>query len=306
MGFSRLNPSAMTPVIDGTGRDATETATWYRGKRTPTTSLPFASDLSPSRALSPSNSPSLRSHAISLSELSSSLSQSPSLSLSLSIFSYPPLNPSLSNPYQVVFERLTTTARRHAASFASRVIGALPVIGLLARIISDEVRVGDDLINFAEFRRPVGKNCSIIDFRTLYEFQDHRGRCLDVDQFLGNIYERSNRVGVRIKSEPLFYEPSTMNALSNEKQLHAVLKRAYEKGGGKLQASHLRGVLKLLHKHTTSNFANFASSHVKRAYPFTITVAYATPNMVLIFSEGRPANPLVDDRQSDNPIRPKA
>ncbi|KAL6006955.1 Proteasome subunit alpha type-3 [Asimina triloba] len=65
------------------------------------------------------------------------------------------------------------------ASFASRVIGALPVIGLFARIISDEGGVGDDLIDFAEFRRRVGKNCSITDSRAFYEFQDRRGRAGD-------------------------------------------------------------------------------------------------------------------------------
>ncbi|KAL5975708.1 Protein argonaute-2 [Asimina triloba] len=71
---------------------------------------------------------------------------------------------------------------------------------------------------------------AILDFTA----SSRRNR-LYVDQFVRNICESSNRVGVRIKSEPLFYEPSTMNALYNEKQLHAVLKQAYEKGGGKLQ-----------------------------------------------------------------------
>ncbi|RWW35655.1 hypothetical protein BHE74_00059390 [Ensete ventricosum] len=64
------------------------------------------------------------------------------------------------------------------AGFASKVIGSLPVVGLLARILSDEGGVGDDLIDFAEFRRRVGKKCSITDSRAFYEFQDRRGRLL--------------------------------------------------------------------------------------------------------------------------------
>lgn len=39
------------------------------------------------------------------------------------------------------------------SSFANTVIGSLPVIGLLARILSDEGGVGRDLVDFAEFRR---------------------------------------------------------------------------------------------------------------------------------------------------------
>lgn len=62
------------------------------------------------------------------------------------------------------------------SSFATRVIGALPVIGLVARILADEGGVGGDVIDFAEFRRRVGKNCSISDSRAFVEFQDRRGR----------------------------------------------------------------------------------------------------------------------------------
>ncbi|THU68438.1 hypothetical protein C4D60_Mb08t03890 [Musa balbisiana] len=65
------------------------------------------------------------------------------------------------------------------AGFASKVIGSLPVVGLVARILSDEGGVGDDLIDFAEFRRQVGKKCNITDSRAFYEFQDRRGRAGD-------------------------------------------------------------------------------------------------------------------------------
>lgn len=65
------------------------------------------------------------------------------------------------------------------ASFASKVIGSLPIIGLLARIFSDEGGIGGDTIDFAEFRRRVGKKCSITDSRALYEFQERRGRAGD-------------------------------------------------------------------------------------------------------------------------------
>ncbi|KAF3444668.1 hypothetical protein FNV43_RR14361 [Rhamnella rubrinervis] len=49
------------------------------------------------------------------------------------------------------------------SNFASRVIGALPVIGLVARILNDEGGLGSDIIDFAEFRRRVGKKCSAGD-----------------------------------------------------------------------------------------------------------------------------------------------
>ncbi|KAH0450627.1 hypothetical protein IEQ34_021319 [Dendrobium chrysotoxum] len=63
--------------------------------------------------------------------------------------------------------------------FASKLIGSLPIVGLLARIVNDEGGVGDDLIDFAEFRRRVGKKCSITDSRAFIEFKDRRGRAGD-------------------------------------------------------------------------------------------------------------------------------
>lgn len=65
------------------------------------------------------------------------------------------------------------------SSIANKVIGALPVIGLLARIMSDEGGVGDDLVDFAEFRRRVGKNCTADDSTAFYKFQDRRGKVIN-------------------------------------------------------------------------------------------------------------------------------
>ncbi|CBI34934.3 unnamed protein product, partial [Vitis vinifera] len=65
------------------------------------------------------------------------------------------------------------------SSLANRVIGSLPIIGLAARIFNDEGGLGGDIIDFAEFRRRVGKKCSINDSRAFYEFQDRRGRAGD-------------------------------------------------------------------------------------------------------------------------------
>ncbi|WJX70296.1 Proteasome subunit alpha type-3 [Trifolium repens] len=62
------------------------------------------------------------------------------------------------------------------SNIANKVIGALPVVGLLARIMSDEGGVGNDLIDFAEFRRRVGKNCTANDSTSFYQFQARRGK----------------------------------------------------------------------------------------------------------------------------------
>ncbi|MQM11874.1 hypothetical protein Taro_044786 [Colocasia esculenta] len=61
----------------------------------------------------------------------------------------------------------------------SRVVASLPLVGLVARILSDEGGVGDDIIDFAEFRRRVGKKCSVNDSRAFYDFQERRGKAGD-------------------------------------------------------------------------------------------------------------------------------
>ncbi|KAL2505165.1 hypothetical protein Adt_20786 [Abeliophyllum distichum] len=102
----------------------------------------------------------------------------------------------LTSPFLLYFRHLHGTPTRSQASksngifaymeeknsisnFANKVIGSLPVVGLVARILSDEGGVGSDFIDFAEFRRRVGKKCSINDSRAFYEFKDRRGRAGD-------------------------------------------------------------------------------------------------------------------------------
>lgn len=64
------------------------------------------------------------------------------------------------------------------SGFANKVIGSLPVVGLIARILSDEGGLGGDTIDFAEFRRRVGNKCSVNDSRAFMEFKDRRGRVI--------------------------------------------------------------------------------------------------------------------------------
>ncbi|XP_068643497.1 photosystem I assembly factor PSA3, chloroplastic-like [Aristolochia californica] len=87
--------------------------------------------------------------------------------------------PKLSSRNGVFFIRAYMDNSNSMASIAGRVIGSLPVVGLLVRIFSDEGGVGSDIIDFAEFRRRVGKKCSITDSRAFYEFQDRHGRAGD-------------------------------------------------------------------------------------------------------------------------------
>jgi hypothetical protein len=62
------------------------------------------------------------------------------------------------------------------AAIAGRVIGALPVVGLVARILSDEGGVGGDIIDFAEFRRRVSKKCTVMDSQAFYDFNERRAK----------------------------------------------------------------------------------------------------------------------------------
>jgi len=62
------------------------------------------------------------------------------------------------------------------AAIAGRLIGALPVVGLVARILSDEGGVGGDIIDFAEFRRRVSKKCTVMDSKAFYDFNQLRGK----------------------------------------------------------------------------------------------------------------------------------
>lgn len=64
------------------------------------------------------------------------------------------------------------------SNFVNKVIGSLPVIGLIARMVNDEGGVAGDIIDFAEFRRRVGNKCSVNDSRAFFEFQERRGRVI--------------------------------------------------------------------------------------------------------------------------------
>lgn len=83
---------------------------------------------------------------------------------------------SSSNPNRVLTIRAYMEESSSFSGFANKVIGALPVIGLVARIFSDVGGVGGDIIDFAEFRRRVGNNSSVNDSRAFYEFQERRGK----------------------------------------------------------------------------------------------------------------------------------
>lgn len=82
------------------------------------------------------------------------------------------------------------------SGFANKVIGSLPVIGLFARIFSDEGGVGGDIIDFAEFRRRVGNNCSVNDSRAFFDFQDRRGkvRYLNLCKLILHKFDNSDEV----------------------------------------------------------------------------------------------------------------
>ena len=62
------------------------------------------------------------------------------------------------------------------AAILGRIVGALPVVGLVARILSDDGGVGGDTVDFAEFRRRVSKKCTVMDSQAFYDFNDRRGK----------------------------------------------------------------------------------------------------------------------------------
>jgi hypothetical protein len=62
------------------------------------------------------------------------------------------------------------------AAILGRIVGALPVVGLVARILSDDGGVGGDTVDFAEFRRRVSKKCTVMDSQAFYDFNERRGK----------------------------------------------------------------------------------------------------------------------------------
>lgn len=101
---------------------------------------------------------------------------SPSLLYLSHLFGIPTRPKAAANCNGVLLVKAYMEESNTLAGFANKVIGSLPVIGLVARIISDEGGVGGDIIDFAEFRRRVGNKCSVNDTRAFYEFQERRGR----------------------------------------------------------------------------------------------------------------------------------
>lgn len=71
------------------------------------------------------------------------------------------------------------------SGFVNKVVGALPLVGLVARIFSDVGGVGGDIVDFAEFRRRVGNNSSVNDSRAFVDFQDRRGKVFFSFLFIG-------------------------------------------------------------------------------------------------------------------------
>ncbi|GAV74621.1 hypothetical protein CFOL_v3_18101 [Cephalotus follicularis] len=90
-----------------------------------------------------------------------------------------PKRPKVPNSNGVLSVQAYMEKPNSISGFASKVIGSLPVIGLVARLLSDEGGVGGDIIDFAEFRRRVGKKCGVNDSRAFYEFQERHGRAGD-------------------------------------------------------------------------------------------------------------------------------
>ncbi|KAK1298012.1 hypothetical protein QJS10_CPB14g00156 [Acorus calamus] len=125
------------------------------------------------------------------------------------------------------------------SSFVGRVIGSLPVVGLLARVLSDEGGVGGDIIDFAEFRRRVGKKCGVTDSRAFYEFRDRRGRAGDPLYVLmccwlaavgaGLLKSEEILEGVarlRISDDIEFEEENFLSLMNDTKERRAKLKSA--------------------------------------------------------------------------------
>ncbi|CAH9092351.1 unnamed protein product [Cuscuta epithymum] len=118
------------------------------------------------------------------------------------------------------------------SGLVKKVVGSLPVIGLIVRIASGEGGVGGDLIDFAEFRRRVGKKCSVSDSIAFYDFQDRRGRAGDPLYFLLCCWLAAVGAGL-LKSEEILVGAARLR-LSNdiefeEQTFMAMMSEAKEK-----------------------------------------------------------------------------
>ncbi|KAL0299429.1 UNVERIFIED_CONTAM: Photosystem I assembly factor PSA3, chloroplastic [Sesamum radiatum] len=108
------------------------------------------------------------------------------------------------------------------SGFANKVIGSLPVVGLIARIFSDEGGVGGDIIDFAEFRRRVGKKCSVNDSRAFFEFQERRGKVFFILFFL--YLEVLRDLRLRISDDIEFEEENFIAMMNDSRERRAKLR----------------------------------------------------------------------------------
>ncbi|KAL1812320.1 hypothetical protein DCAR_0624533 [Daucus carota subsp. sativus] len=118
------------------------------------------------------------------------------------------------------------------SGFVNKVVGALPLVGLVARIFSDVGGVGGDIVDFAEFRRRVGNNSSVNDSRAFVDFQDRRGKAGDPIYVLACCWLAAVGAGL-LKSEEILEGVSRLR-LSNdiefeEETFLALMKEAKEK-----------------------------------------------------------------------------
>uniref|UniRef100_A0A164VW80 Photosystem I assembly factor PSA3, chloroplastic n=1 Tax=Daucus carota subsp. sativus TaxID=79200 RepID=A0A164VW80_DAUCS len=117
------------------------------------------------------------------------------------------------------------------SGFVNKVVGALPLVGLVARIFSDVGGVGGDIVDFAEFRRRVGNNSSVNDSRAFVDFQDRRGKAGDPIYVLACCWLAAVGAGL-LKSEEILEGVSRLR-LSNdiefeEETFLALMKEAKE------------------------------------------------------------------------------
>ncbi|CAA0833759.1 Unknown protein [Striga hermonthica] len=148
---------------------------------------------------------------------------------------YPPNGVGVVRKYPLV--RAYMEESNTISGFVNKLIGSLPVIGLVARIFSDEGGVGGDIVDFAEFRRRVGNKCSVNDSRALFEFQDRRGKAGDPLYVLlccwvaavgaGLLKSEEILEGVarlRVSNDIEFEEENFIAMMSNSKERRAKLK----------------------------------------------------------------------------------
>lgn len=66
--------------------------------------------------------------------------------------------------------------KQPVVDFFNKVLGSLPIVGLVSRILSDEGGVGTDRLRFVEFCTRVEKNFTYEGSRAFYTFADRHGK----------------------------------------------------------------------------------------------------------------------------------